>query len=75
MTKLLEQALQAARRLSNAEQDAIANTILGLIGNDADPEEVEAEHLDAVKEGLQQALSGELADAADVEAAFDRFGR
>lgn len=75
MTKLLERALEAARRLSNEEQDAIARAILGLVGNEPEPEEVQREHLDAVMEGLQQADSGQLADAADVEAAFKRFGR
>ena len=75
MTKLLEGALEAVRRLSDAEQDAIALAILGLVGNEPEPEEVQREHLDAVMEGLQQADSGQLADAADVEAAFKRFGR
>jgi predicted transcriptional regulator len=76
MTKLLEKALEAVRRLSPEEQDEIARTLLQLVGDDAGgPEAVATEHLAAVLEGLAQAQRGDFASDAEVEAAFRRFDR
>lgn len=75
MTKLLERALEAVRRLPADSQDEIARAMLHLADGDGEPEEVDAAHLPAVLEGLAQARRGEFASDAEVEAAFRRFDR
>ncbi len=75
MTKLLEKALEAVRRLPPDGQDEIARAMLTLIGNEGEPEEIEPAHLPAVLEGLAQAKRREFATDAEVEAAFRRFER
>jgi hypothetical protein len=74
MTKLLEQALEAVRRLPPASQDEIALAMLDLASS-GEPEPVAADHLQAVLDGLAQAERGEFATDAEVEAAFRRFAR
>jgi predicted transcriptional regulator len=73
MTKLLDQALEAVRRLPHDTQDEIARTMLELVGGEDQPETTDAAHLSAVLEGLAQAKRGEFASDAEVEAAFRRF--
>ena len=73
MTKLLEEALNAVRRLSPDAQDEIARAMLQLAGGEGEPEAVDPAHLPAVLEGLAQARRGEFASDAEVEAAFRRF--
>lgn len=75
MTKLLEQALDAVRRLPDDAQDAIALTMMLAIPNDLEPEDIPAEHLEAVLEGLAQAERGEFASDEQVAAAWRRFDR
>ena len=75
MTKLLDKALDAVRRLSAGSQDEIARTMLHLASGDGQPESVNPGHLAAVLEGLAQAGRGEFATDAEVEAAFRRFDR
>jgi hypothetical protein len=75
MTKLLEQALAAVRRLSPESQDEIARVMLDLSSRDGEPEDIDAAHLPAVLEGLAQAKRREFATDAEVEAAFRRFDR
>lgn len=75
MTKLLEKALEAVRRLSTDEQDEIARALLQLVGDAGEPEVVSPEHLSAVLDGLAQAKRGDFASDAEVEAAFRRFDR
>jgi hypothetical protein len=75
MTKLLEKALEAVRRLPPDSQDEIALAMLTLSGNEGEPEEVAAAHLPAILEGLAQAKRREFAADAEIEAAFRRFGR
>ena len=72
MTKLLEQALEAVRRLSSDSQDEIARAMLNL-ADEGEPEEVDPAHLPAVLEGLAQAKRREFASDKDIEAAFRRF--
>jgi len=52
MTKLLEEAIEAVRRLPEETQDDIARTILHLAGSEADVEPIDPAHLAAVLEGL-----------------------
>ena len=75
MTKLLEQALEAVRRLPSDTQDEIARAMLQLAARDGEPEEIDAAHLAAVLEGLVQAQRGQFASDDEVEAAFRRFDR
>jgi hypothetical protein len=72
MTKLLEEAVEAVRKLSSDAQDEIARAMLAL-ADDAEPEEIDPAHLSAVLEGLAHAKVGNYASASDVEAAFRRF--
>jgi hypothetical protein len=73
MTKLLEKALEAVRRLPPDSQDHIALAMLALTGNEGEPEEIDPAHLPAVLEGLAQARRRQFATDAEVEAAFRRF--
>ena len=75
MTKLLEKALEAVRRLPPDGQDEIALAMLTLTGNEGEPEEIEPAHLPAVLEGLAQAKRRQFASDDEVEAAFRRFER
>jgi DnaJ-domain-containing protein 1 len=73
MTQLLDQALDAVRKLPSESQDEIARAILTLAAQEADPVPIEAEHLAAVLDGLGQIRRRELAMNAEVEAALRRF--
>lgn len=75
MTKLLEKALEAVRRLPPDEQDQIAREMLYLSGAEDEPEPIDAAHLRAVLGGLAQFKKGVRATEAEVEAAFRRFER
>jgi hypothetical protein len=73
MTKLLEQALEAVRRLPPDAQNEIARAMLTLAGNEAEPEPIDLAHLPDVLESLAQAKRRQFATDAEVEAAFRRF--
>lgn len=73
MTKLLDAAVDAVRKLPPDAQDEIARTLLQLVGDDGEPEVIAPDHLPAVLEGLAQARRREFATDAEVEAAFRRF--
>lgn len=73
MTKLLEKALEAVKRLPPEGQDQIALAMLTLSGNEGEPEEIDSAHLPSVLEELAQARLGQFASDADVEAALRRF--
>jgi hypothetical protein len=75
MTKLLERAIEAVRRLPEASQDEIARAILQLAGSEAEVEPIDPAHLAAVLEGLAQSKRREFATDGEVEAAFRRFDR
>ena len=75
MTKLLEQALDAVRKLPVDNQDEIARAMLIMAEGNGEPETIAPEHLAAVLEGLEQASRREFATDQEVEAAFSRFDR
>lgn len=75
MTKLLDQALAAVRRLSPEEQDEIARAMLDLARDEREPEEIDPAHRAAVLEGLEQAERREFATQGEIESLFRRFGR
>lgn len=74
MTKLLEKALEAVRRLPPDAQDEIALAMLNL-ADEGESEEVDPAHLPAVLEGLAQAKRREFANDSEIEAALRRFER
>lgn len=73
MTKLLQEAVEAVRKLSSESQDEIARAMLSLAANEGEPEPIDPAHIAAVLEGMDQARRGELASAAEVERTFRRF--
>jgi hypothetical protein len=73
MTKLLEKALEAVRKLPPDSQDQIAQAMLTMTGQEAEPEAIDPAHLPAVLEGLRQAKRREFASDMTIEAAFRRF--
>jgi len=75
MTKLLDKALEAVRRLPPSSQDEIAHAMLTFAGSEEEPEAIDAAHLTAVLEGLAQAKRRQFATDDEVEAAFRRFDR
>jgi hypothetical protein len=74
MTKLLEKAVEAVRRLSPEDQDDIARAMLALAGK-GEPEDIDPAHLPDVLASLAQAKRREFATDDEVEAAFRRFDR
>ncbi|CAO4147339.1 hypothetical protein [Methylorubrum aminovorans] len=74
MTKLLEQAVETVRRLPAADQDTIAEAMLGLARVGA-AEDIDPEHLEDVLAGLAEIERGELASTEEIEAAFRSFER
>jgi hypothetical protein len=73
MTKLLDRAVEAVRRLPSENQDEIARAMLLLADHGGEPESIDPTDLSAVLEGLAQARRREFATEAEVEAAFRRF--
>ncbi len=74
MTKLLDKAVAAVKRLPSADQDEIARAMLQLAsGENPGVEDIDPAHLADVLEGLAEGRAGKFASAADVEAAFRRF--
>ena len=74
MTKILEQAIAKARKLSDEDQDILGAVILAL----ADEEltrvgELDEETRAAVREGLEQARRGEFAPDEEITALWQRF--
>ena len=74
MTKLLELAIEAVRRLPSGSQDDIARAMMNLASDDT-PEEVNPDDLPHVLRGLEEAARGEFATDTEIEAALRRFGK
>ncbi|MGJ4929024.1 hypothetical protein ACQR1I_05005 [Bradyrhizobium sp. HKCCYLS2038] len=75
MTKLLDQGLEAVRRLPSDAQDEVARAMLALAGEDREPEDISPSHLRDVLESLAEAKRRQFATDADIEAAIRRFDR
>jgi hypothetical protein len=73
MTKLLQKALEAVRRLPPDSQDEIARPMLTLAGDESEPEVIDPAHLPDVLASLAQARRREFATDSEVEASFRRF--
>jgi hypothetical protein len=75
MTKLLEQALEAARRLPAVVQDDIARLILRLANADDDePVPLTSEEQAAIAESKAAAARGEFATDEQVRATWAKHG-
>jgi hypothetical protein len=76
MTKLLEQAIEAARRLSPDEQDDIARAIMELAGQDGvAPVPLTPEERAAIERSKAAAARGEFATDDEVRAVWAKHGR
>jgi hypothetical protein len=75
MTKLLDKALEAVRRLSSEDQDEIARAMLALVGEEGEPDDIDPAHVQDVLESLAQTRQRKFAGDAGLEAAFRRFER
>lgn len=75
MTKLLEQAVEAARNLPPDFQDDIARVVLRLAGADDEPPvELTAEEQAAIAASKAAAASGEFATDDEVRAVWAKHG-
>ena len=74
MTKLLEQAIEKARQLSDEEQDALALTIMALAESDASLVPVDDDTRAAILGGLEQARRGEFVSDDKIQALWKRHG-
>jgi hypothetical protein len=76
MTKLLERAIEAARRLPPGEQDDIARAIIALAGaDDAAPVPLTSEERAAIEKSKAAAARGEFATDEQVRAMWAKHGR
>ncbi|MDQ6435988.1 hypothetical protein RB623_18180 [Mesorhizobium sp. LHD-90] len=69
----MRKAVEAVRRLPDADQEQVARMMLTIAERDA-VEDIDAAHLPDVLEGLAQMRRGEFATEAEVAATFRRFG-
>jgi hypothetical protein len=75
MTKLLDEALAAVRRLPAGTQDDIAGVVLRLIGEDELPRVVlTAEERAAISKSKAAATRGEFATDEEVQAVWAKHG-
>ncbi|MBV8889089.1 MAG: hypothetical protein JO305_05405 [Alphaproteobacteria bacterium] len=74
MTKLLEQAVEAARNLPPAAQEDIARIVLQLVGTDEPPVTLTPDEEAAVSASKAAAARGEFATAKQVRAVWTKHG-
>jgi hypothetical protein len=75
MTKLLEQAIEAARQLTPGEQDDIARAIMQLAGADeAFPVSLTPDEREAIAKSKAAAARGEFATDNEVRAVWAKHG-
>jgi hypothetical protein len=75
MTKLLEQALEVARRLPSDAQDDIARVVLQLAGDDGAPTVMlSGDERTAIAASKEAASRGEFASDAQVRASWAKHG-
>ena len=72
MTKLLEQAIEKIRERPEEDQDRAAYMLLALLEEQDQPEQLDAETIAAIREGIAQAERGEFATEEEMEAFFAR---
>ena len=74
MTKLLEQAFEAARGLPPAMQDEMARVIMAMAGNEPPVIQLTAEEEASLDKSLAQAERGEFASDEQVRAIWAKHG-
>jgi predicted transcriptional regulator len=74
MTKLLEQAIERIRELPAKDQDALANALLSITGDETAVVQLDDETSAAIAEGLAQAERGEFVSDKLVAEADKRHG-
>ena len=74
MTKLLDQAVEAARVLPPEIQDALARMLLQFAGEDQPPLQLTAEEEASFDESLAQAERGEFATDEQMRAIWAKHG-
>jgi len=74
MTKLLERAIERVRELPAQDQDALANALLSITGEETAVVHLDDETRTAVEEGLAQAERGEFIPDEIVAEADKRHG-
>lgn len=74
MTKLLEQAIEAARQLSEEEQDELARMILDIVQDD-EVYVLSDEENAAIDEGLAAIERGEYATMDELKALLGKYRR
>lgn len=74
MTKLLEKAIEKLRELPAADQDALANALLAIAGEETPVVHLDAATRGAVEEGLLQGERGEFVADEDILEADKRHG-
>jgi hypothetical protein len=75
MTKLLDEAVEAVRRLPSDDQDDIARAIMQLAGSDlAAPVVLSAEEREAIASFKAAASRGEFATDEEVQAVWAKHG-
>jgi hypothetical protein len=76
MTKLLDQAVAAVRRLPPEEQDDIARAVMRLAGaGEPSPVPLSDEEREAIERSRQAAARGEFATDEEVRAVWAKHGR
>lgn len=74
MTKLLEQAFEAARSLPPALQDELARVVMALAGGEPSVIQLSADEEASLEESLGQAERGEFATDEQVRAIWTKHG-
>ncbi len=74
MTKLLDQAIEKVRKLSEADQDDTAEMLLWAIETQRGSMPLDDETASAIDEGLADARRGDFAPEAEVAALWKRHG-
>jgi predicted transcriptional regulator len=72
MTKLLEKAIETARKLPAEDQDAVAVAMLSMA--EQKPITLDDETRAAIREGLDQARRGQFVPDEEIEALWKRHG-
>jgi hypothetical protein len=76
MTRLFEQAIEAARKLPPEEQDDIARAIMQLAGaQDVAPVPLTSEEHEAIARSKAAAARGDFASDDEVRAVWSKHGR
>jgi hypothetical protein len=74
MTKLLDEAIEQVRALPEWDQDLAADILFAIASKRADPEELDAETIAAINEGLAQADRGEFVSDEEMAEFFRQRG-